>query len=1369
MASSSTLLHKSSASGSGYGNGIAPISFQIIDIRGKDQAIESPEDDFDDDSNDSDTEKHTPVKKEYIIEIYGVNKAGDSVGVKVSGFTPHFYVRFPNYWSDRHFDTLMNAVHGKVPEYTKKNFHSYKIMKRKVFWGFRFDENAKGEKLYNCARVSFKTMSGLYNYLGEFQKDIDVYGVPVKTQNPDGSVSIKNGKIRRKFKIYESNINPLIRFLHFRNINPSGWITVNKYNRSHDFRTKIGIECQWNAIDSEPDNNSIAPYKEASFDIEVNSSHGDFPVAQKSYSIFLNQLLSYLALVWKNEKRILSESEIALLLHNSLSGIPHDEIFTTITHKTYNKPIEFIQMRVQKVYPQLMKLLELKIFKLLDESDIPKFYKLSNSESFSMIQPAEIKKQEAKLRRIHAGAKTSTKFDTELRKWTKDLEETKCTEAVLGLWNRELPQINGDEIIQIGTTIRRSDQKDFYYKSLICLGECDPIEGVETISCKTEKDVLIEWQKMILKHDPDILIGYNIFGFDMKYMKERAEELGCLNDLVQLGRKKEDSTKYVVKKLSSSGLGDNLLEFFDIEGRVVVDIMKCVQKDHKLEQYKLDSVSSNFMRGTVKAIHNNTAENTCAITTDSVDGLKENDYITFMVNNGIYEDKYDNGGKFKILSIAPYSPTDTNKFLVTIAGMIDLDLSKLYKVHWCETKDDVSPKDMFRLYRKGAAERSIIGKYCIQDCVLVSRITNKLQIIMNNMGMSNVCSVPLSFLFMRGQGVKLFSLVSKFCRENDYIIPVIKKEDKKGNGGGDDDEVEEDDPEDSFQGAFVLEPQTGIYYDDEPVAVNDFNSLYPSCMMSHNLCFSSIALKDKYIGEKGAEYLKKIGFDFLDVKFDVFQGEGDKKEKIGEKTCRYIQFKNPDGSERKGMIPNILSKLLKARKDTRKLQEKTKDAFQWSVLEGLQLAYKVTANSLYGQVGASTSPICMKDIAASTTAVGRQNLMFAKDYVEANYPGAVAIYGDTDSIFIKFKMPPGVRGMDAIKKSMELSIDAGQKVSALLPRPHNWDFEKVISPFILLSKKRYVGQYYTDDSGKSSIKSMGIVLKRRDNAPIVKVVYGGVIEILMKEKNIDKAVTFVQDTCRQIVDGKFPMEKFIVSKTLSANYKNPDAISHKALANRMGERNPGNKPQVNDRIPFLYIKTDAIKGKKLLQSDKIEHPDYIREKSIPVDYMFYVTNQIMNPVTQIFECVYKDKAEQIVFGDLLRTEKNKKEKIMEITSFFKPAAKKTTASTTLAIESAPSAGPSESSGSSNEFSSNIIDDTSSVKTIVDTIVKKTKAPAKSKAAASVKEPTEPIQSTVPTTEIPSAVPSSVPSSDGGCKHKCANKAACKHACCKKGL
>ena len=95
---------------------------------------------------------------------------------------------------------------------------------------------------------------------------------------------------------------------------------------------------------------------------------------------------------------------------------------------------------------------------------------------------------------------------------------------------------------------------------------------------------------------------------------------------------------------------------------------------------------------------------------------------------------------------------------------------------------------------------------------------------------------------------------------------------------------------------------------------------------------------------------------------------------------------------------------------------------------------------------------------------------------------------------------------------------------------------------------------------------MGIVLKWRDNAKIVKHVYGGVINILMNKKNVEMSIKFLRDELYKLLDGKFPLDMLIITKSLRGYYKNPDSIAHKVLADRMGVRDPGNKPSSNDRI-----------------------------------------------------------------------------------------------------------------------------------------------------------------------------------------------------------
>lgn len=159
---------------------------------------------------------------------------------------------------------------------------------------------------------------------------------------------------------------------------------------------------------------------------------------------------------------------------------------------------------------------------------------------------------------------------------------------------------------------------------------------------------------------------------------------------------------------------------------------------------------------------------------------------------------------------------------------------------------------------------------------------------------------------------------------------------------------------------------------------------------------------------------------------------------------------------------------------------------------------------------------------------------------------------------------------------------------------------------------------YESDPNKCKRNEMGIVLKRRDNAPIVKDIYGGIIDILMKKQNIQEAIDFLKGCLKNIVEENYPIEKLIITKSLRSGYKNPQSIAHKVLADRITARDPGNKPGPGDRIPFAYI---ATKDKKALQGEKIETPSFIIENKLKIDYSFYITNQIMKPVQQVFALV----------------------------------------------------------------------------------------------------------------------------------------------------
>jgi hypothetical protein len=157
--------------------------------------------------------------------------------------------------------------------------------------------------------------------------------------------------------------------------------------------------------------------------------------------------------------------------------------------------------------------------------------------------------------------------------------------------------------------------------------------------------------------------------------------------------------------------------------------------------------------------------------------------------------------------------------------------------------------------------------------------------------------------------------------------------------------------------------------------------------------------------------------------------------------------------------------------------------------------------------------------------------------------------------------------------------------------------------------------------------SMGIVLKRRDNANIVKKVYGGVIDIILNKEDIKGSIEFLKHQLEDLIAGKTSLDELVITKSLRADYKDPTRIAHKVLSERIGERDPGNKPQVNDRIPYVYIQEPEVfhpetgKPRKVLQGERIETPAYITANNLKPDYGFYITNQIMKPVLQLYAII----------------------------------------------------------------------------------------------------------------------------------------------------
>ena len=343
------------------------------------------------------------------------------------------------------------------------------------------------------------------------------------------------------------------------------------------------------------------------------------------------------------------------------------------------------------------------------------------------------------------------------------------------------------------------------------------------------------------------------------------------------------------------------------------------------------------------------------------------------------------------------------------------------KIFWSQAKDDVGPKDIFRLWGSGDPDnRAVVAKYCVKDCRLVNLLVNKLEVVTKNIEMSNVCYVPLSYLFIRGQGIKLFSLCLKEFKDRGYIFPVVKRnvtfeyytDTYQGRiirspySRDEDDDLDEAEKlkkkgynyeylievkkvngkkyipkkgktnlvkfnkfkveiikNEGYEGAIVFDPIAEVLY--EGLATKDYSSLYPSSIIHKNMSHETLVTDEEYDSIEGVKYYNACF-----------------RENDG--TIQWRRFAQL--GDELGVIPGTLSKILKERKLVKKKMKVEKDPFKYKILDAKQLALKITANSLYGQLGAKTSPICLRDIAACTTMTGREMLIFAKKYDEEILP-----------------------------------------------------------------------------------------------------------------------------------------------------------------------------------------------------------------------------------------------------------------------------------------------------------------------------------------------------------------------------------------------
>jgi len=1287
------------------------IIFHLLDIQSRDMCIESEQDDvvelvYESASDDDDEVQRVRKKKatapkgdrqELVLHLFGSTENGQPIRCDVTGFRPTLYLRLPEEKTSSAIDSIKQYL---VQQHISMSLLRMQRVTKKVFYGFTANTFYPFLQIEVPSLRLFRTLRGLF-------LDDNLNPMTKRPLNPP---------LRGKpVEVFEANFDPMLRFLHHQNLAPCGWVAVKdgKSSLQTDGREWV-IDCDYEQLVPAAPPRVSAPFLTASWDIECFSMTGDFPVPHRSWSKAAKELLK-VASTGKEAADILVQSI-------SLGQTPVETLPKGMTplYATMKKSLEFVRKKLAPL-----------------EGELEAFLGTSGEEAVAALEA-----------------------------WL---------ESVLG----SLVKLVGDPVIQIGTTLTRGTAESVE-RHLFVFPDCAPLSDIVVHAYSTESEMILGWFTWLAERNPDVLIGYNIFGFDESYLWARAEELKLVKDNAPyhaLNRLSElaGELKLEEKFLSSSAMGDNRMYIWTMQGRLQIDMFHSIKRNHVLPSYKLDEVTKHFMSGKLKSFHYEAGTGQLTLTVaGAIKDVKEGRSITLLDDTGE--------------TVSPkLMVEEVQGSTLIFHGVWEEEVVEEMQTatKWVMVKDDVSPQDIFRLHRGSAEDRATVGRYCLQDCDLVLDLYKKLETFNNSMSMANVCSVPVSYIFTRGQGIKIESLMFKYCRERNIVIPVLP--------------VPSQGQEDSYEGAIVLDPEPG-FYATSPVGVCDFASLYPSTIVSENISHDSLLWVKDFTDEGeliahqwGSEvYDECPGYGYTDIEFDIIRpdpSDGRKhprKIKCGRRICRFAQ--PLDGT--KSTLPQITTWLLTARSAKKKEMKAEKDPERYALLDAEQLAYKLTGNSLYGQLGSGTFKIRLQALAASVTAYGRKQILFAKAAIEqfygpaANDPRCAArcmakvVYGDsvtgdtpirirckghiqscsiehlwacepgkewvterekdfyelsdceswtekgwtrihriirhrlpvqkrllrvhvqegyidvtddhslltsdgktispadlqmgtrllstrylegdrvqrievlpssadtlvydlttenhhfqagpeglivhnTDSLFVEFnprnpETGERLEGREARQATIDITDEAGHFITKALAAPHDFEFDKAFDPLLMFSKKRYAGNMYEENADDYVHKYMGIALKRRDNAPIVKTIFGGAMRMLLDKRDVIGAFHFVKEKCMELVEGKASLGQLTVTKSLRADYADPARIAHKALADRITIRDPGNAPAAGDRIGYVYIAAKAGQEASKLQGERIETPQFIKEHGLIPDYRHYIEHQLQNPISQAF-------------------------------------------------------------------------------------------------------------------------------------------------------
>jgi len=813
--------------------------------------------------------------------------------------------------------------------------------------------------------------------------------------------------------------------------------------------------------------------------------------------------------------------------------------------------------------------------------------------------------------------------------------------------NAKLPDssLESNVVFQIGCIVGKFKTLPLK-KVLFSLQNPAEIAEVEIRRFERERDLLLGFAAFIRDVNPDIFIGYNIFGFDWPYLLARATVCGVLEQFKMIGRLLGIPAPIKQVKWSSGAYGEQNYDYPDAQGRIHIDVMKEVQREYRLSSYALNAVSDHFL------------------------GRRKDDITPrqlFMLYKGSVELK----GKIADDNF----PTAVRQILVKrfTHGKVQTLRSKLLKAQ--------IPEKRLSLIRQLL---KLVGSYCIQDTLLPILLCERLNLWETMEALSNCMSVPLAYLHSRGQQIKVLAQVYREILPLNMIIPFFPKTEVGVT--------------ERFQGAVVIDAHEGFY---ERVALLDFLSLYPTLIIAFNICYTTIVREGDPIPDKECHVLQwedHVGCDHDTKK---------RKKKAGDILCQAKRYRfrrikiGSDGSRLyEGVLPALERRLLtergKIKKDLARVKaklatskdetEKTDLEISRNILDANQKALKVSANSAYGAMGARTGFMPLLIGAASVTAMGRKLITMAINHILSRYPTARLVYGDTDSCMIRFEGADvaesfrlahlASRSATHYIKSSILNLPEDYKVNgkhlndfnlsevkledadhlAKLEYdsiPIDLEFEDMFGKYLLLTQKRYAGHVINIEGKKIKDVKKGIVLARRDNCALLKTIYGRLLDAVLESWPEDEILKSLYAEIEKIYTRQVADPQFIIYLAVNnvLSYAKTDSqgrfimvdespiigyvdaldsrlvypnLRQVMLALRMLKR--GDSIPAGTRLEFVFVKRPGA----LYEGDRLEDFNFYRENrkgptGFALDLNHYVEKQILKPVTELLNVAFPHK------------------------------------------------------------------------------------------------------------------------------------------------